>query len=222
MVAVAPETSRSRPGARRRRPPEERAEEILAVALDLFARRDFSRVTVRDIARACGINVALIYYYFGSKEELYRASIEHAVKRALGRYREARRHHDDPVDALNDWFDINLQLFAVLQRMAKVIIDYQFSNLAVPSIDRLIETLYRDELALLAENIAEGIRRGRFRPVDPDRLAEFVSTHLDGIFFAAMSRPDVDHAARMENFRATLWEHLDLHERRTRRAPRKR
>jgi len=208
MSADPPAKTGHNRGARRRRPPGERAEEILAVSLDLFAKRDFSRVTIRDIARACAINVALIYYYFGSKEELFRASIEHAIKQALGRYRESRKRHDDPVDALNDWFDINLQLFEPLQRMAKVIIDYQFSNLSVASIDRLIERLYADEQELLAENIREGMRRGQFRPVDARSVAEFISTHLDGIFFASMSRLNVDHRARMENLRRTLWDHL--------------
>lgn len=219
MPAASPVKTRHNRGARQRRPPEERSEEILAVALALFANRDFSSVTIRDIARACDINVALIYYYFGSKEELFRASIEHAVRQALGRYRETRRQHDDPVDALNDWFDINLQLFEPLRRMAKVIIDYQFSNLSVPSIDRLIERLYADEQDLLAQNIREGMRRGQFRAVDARSVAEFISTHLDGIFFASMSRPDVDHRARMENLRRTLWDHLGCADP-ARRAPR--
>ena len=49
---------------------EGRSEEMMAAALDLFARHDVSSVTIKDIAKALRINTALIYYYFDSKAQL--------------------------------------------------------------------------------------------------------------------------------------------------------
>jgi AcrR family transcriptional regulator len=43
---------------------------ILQKAEDLFADKGFDGATVRDIAEAAGVNVAMISYYFGSKEKL--------------------------------------------------------------------------------------------------------------------------------------------------------
>ena len=40
-------------------------------------------MTIKDIAKALGVNTALIYYYFDSKTDLFRATIEHAVARAF-------------------------------------------------------------------------------------------------------------------------------------------
>ncbi len=60
-----------------------RAIELTATALDLFAERDFASVTIKDIANACGVNTALIYYYFTNKEDLFRATIENAITEAL-------------------------------------------------------------------------------------------------------------------------------------------
>jgi AcrR family transcriptional regulator len=199
---------RSRTAARPARDSNERAAEILVVALDLFARRDFRSVTVRDIAKACGINIALIYYYFGSKEELFRASIEQAIQQAIGGYRRLRTRQTDPIEALDHWFNINIELFEILRKMAKVTIDYFFSGKSVASIDRMIEKLYEDERQLLAENIRAGVTQGLFRAVDPDETARFISTHLDGIFFATMNRRNTDPATSMDNFRQTLWDHL--------------
>ena len=207
MRSVTQAEIRSGRGSRRRRTAAARTEAILATSLDLFARRDFTSVTVRDIARACGINIALIYYYFGSKEELFRASIEYAIRQAVDRYRELG-HGGDPIAALNDWLDTNVQLFEPLRKMAKVIIDYSFSGSKVASIDRLIRRLYRQEHAILADSIRRGVAEGLFRPVDPDEAALFVSTHLDGAFFASMSRPDGNFDGRMENLRRFLWDYL--------------
>ncbi|MEX2201076.1 MAG: helix-turn-helix domain-containing protein, partial [Dongiaceae bacterium] len=39
----------------------QRARELMIAALGLFARRDFSAVTIKDIAKAAGVNTALIY-----------------------------------------------------------------------------------------------------------------------------------------------------------------
>lgn len=208
MAKAAAARSRRVEPPRARRANGDRATDILVVALDLFARRDFASVTVRDIAQACGINLALIYYYFGSKEELFRASIEHAIQQAVGGYRRLRTHRTDPIDALEDWFNINVELFDTLRQMAKVTIDYYFSTKSVASIDRLIEKLYEDERNLLAENIRDGVAQGLFRAVDPEATARFISTHLDGLFFGTMNRKKNDIAVNMEDMRRLLWDYL--------------
>lgn len=205
---------------RPRRASGDRAGDILMVALDLFARRDFTSVTVRDIAKSCGINIALIYYYFGSKEELFRASIEHAIKQAIGGYRRLRIKQPDPIQSLEAWFEINVELFDTLRKMAKVTIDYNFSTKSVESIDRMIEKLYEDERTLLAENFRDGIRQGLFRAIDAEAMARFVSTHLDGMFFGTMNRKNTDLTESMEDLRRLLWDHLGMREPRRRvRAP---
>jgi AcrR family transcriptional regulator len=51
---------------------------ILAAAEELFAAKGFA-ATVREIAAAAGMNLAMIHYYFGNKEGLYRAVFEEKV-----------------------------------------------------------------------------------------------------------------------------------------------
>ena len=41
----------------------QRASEIMDAALHLFAENGVSRVTIKDIGRACDLNAAMIYYY---------------------------------------------------------------------------------------------------------------------------------------------------------------
>ncbi|CAM4030619.1 TetR/AcrR family transcriptional regulator [Kibdelosporangium persicum] len=50
-------------------------EALLDAARDLFAERGYDRTTVRDIAGRAGVNQALLFRYFGSKEALFAAVV---------------------------------------------------------------------------------------------------------------------------------------------------
>lgn len=63
-LSTAPGRGRDREATRRR---------ILTSAVELFAQDGFDQVTVRAVAAAAGVNVALINRYFGSKQGLFDA-----------------------------------------------------------------------------------------------------------------------------------------------------
>lgn len=54
----------------------DRREDILKASLHLFAERGFHGTSMRDIARAADITEGLIYHYFASKRDLFRAIID--------------------------------------------------------------------------------------------------------------------------------------------------
>ena len=49
---------------------------IISAATQLFAHKGFHGVGVRELARAAGVNPAMISYYFGGKDGLYAAVLE--------------------------------------------------------------------------------------------------------------------------------------------------
>ncbi|MDB5818409.1 MAG: TetR family transcriptional regulator [Rhizobacter sp.] len=57
-------------------PKEGAREAILAAARAEFAAKGLTGARVAQIATIAGVNKQLIYYYFGSKEDLYRAALE--------------------------------------------------------------------------------------------------------------------------------------------------
>jgi len=59
-----------RPGA------SDTRERILSAARSAFAEAGLDRTTMRGIARAAGVDPALVYHYFRSKEHLFAASLE--------------------------------------------------------------------------------------------------------------------------------------------------
>jgi AcrR family transcriptional regulator len=54
-------------------------EHILLVSEQLFAQKGFDAVSTREIALKAKINIAMIAYYFGSKEKLYDAVIDYRL-----------------------------------------------------------------------------------------------------------------------------------------------
>ena len=60
----------------RKRQREETRQRIIEAAFRVFARKGFKGTSNREIAREAGISPGLIYWYFPSYEELFRAVVE--------------------------------------------------------------------------------------------------------------------------------------------------
>ncbi|XVQ06341.1 TetR/AcrR family transcriptional regulator [Spirillospora sp. CA-255316] len=60
---------------RLRKEPDERRDQILACARELFSRRPYTTVSNTDIATAAGVSRGLLNHYFGTKRELYLAAV---------------------------------------------------------------------------------------------------------------------------------------------------
>jgi AcrR family transcriptional regulator len=70
--------------ARKPAPPgADRRQLILEAALDVFAEQGFQGATTKEIAARAGVTHGLIYFYFASKEDLFQAVFEHALRGAL-------------------------------------------------------------------------------------------------------------------------------------------
>ncbi|HEY3296788.1 MAG TPA: TetR family transcriptional regulator [bacterium] len=52
---------------------------ILSAARDLFAAHGFDGTSTRAVSEAAGVNLAMIHYYFGSKEQLYERVLAGAI-----------------------------------------------------------------------------------------------------------------------------------------------
>ncbi|MER6027516.1 TetR family transcriptional regulator [Streptomyces sp. NPDC001851] len=76
------------PAARRRgRPPRAESadtrDRILTAAREEFSERGYEKTSVRGIAKAAGVDPALVHHYFGTKEQVFEAAIEVAFAPAL-------------------------------------------------------------------------------------------------------------------------------------------
>ncbi|MFI5554978.1 TetR/AcrR family transcriptional regulator [Streptomyces sp. NPDC051738] len=77
-------------GVRRRMGVEERRQQLIGVALELFSRRSPDDVSIDEIAAAAGISRPLVYHYFPGKLSLYEAALKRASEELADRFVEPR------------------------------------------------------------------------------------------------------------------------------------
>ena len=96
---------------------------IIETAIDLFAMRGYDGTSTRALAESAEVNLPAIQYYFGSKEGLYRAAIDHIIaqiadgmKPTVARVTAALAHRDLPRKTLF------VLLFEMLDAMLAIIV----------------------------------------------------------------------------------------------------
>ncbi|MBD0420034.1 TetR/AcrR family transcriptional regulator [Streptomyces sp. TRM S81-3] len=77
-------------GVRRRMGVEERRQQLIGVALELFSRRSPDEVSIDEIASAAGISRPLVYHYFPGKLSLYEAALQRASDDLAARFVEPK------------------------------------------------------------------------------------------------------------------------------------
>ncbi|MDX2683649.1 TetR/AcrR family transcriptional regulator [Streptomyces soliscabiei] len=93
-------------GARRRgRPPRTESadtrDRILTAAREEFSERGYEKTSVRGIAKAAGVDPALVHHYFGTKEQVFEAAVEVAFAPALSAPEAVA---DGPLDQVGERF----------------------------------------------------------------------------------------------------------------------
>jgi AcrR family transcriptional regulator len=73
--------------------------DIIKAAIELFAKNGFRGTTTRDLAAHAGVNEAIIFRHFNTKQELYRAILEQKLsQRQDAHWEEARKLADSGDD----------------------------------------------------------------------------------------------------------------------------
>ncbi|CAK8737565.1 hypothetical protein SODG_001288 [Sodalis praecaptivus] len=182
---------------------------LLNCALELFARQNYSSVRIKDIADATGLNSALIYYYFGSKENLFLKVIESTVEKAFQQFEAIKHDARDSQQVLFLWIQIHIMQFYLLQKLAKISLDYAGTHGRTPQIDKAIKKFYEKESVVLKNTLTDGIQAGVFREVNPADMAMFISTYLDGVLFRTVMFPKFKYKHAIINcMREFVFEHL--------------
>lgn len=68
---------------------DERRDQIIDTARRVFTQAGFDGARTRDLAAAAGINEALLYRHFGSKEELFEAAVATPLEEAVSKVAES-------------------------------------------------------------------------------------------------------------------------------------
>lgn len=78
---------------------DERRQQIIQAARQVFEQTGFDGARTRDLAAAAGVNEALLYRHFGSKEELFEAAVAAPLEEAVNKVVELSGAPPEEFDA---------------------------------------------------------------------------------------------------------------------------
>lgn len=177
---------------------EERRNEILDAADELFAQKGFDGTSTNDILEKVGIARGTLYHHFKSKEDIMDALIERYNVRLLGAAQEIAADKSIPV----------------VQRIIRVVMAL---NISGGSSEEIMEHIHKPQNALMHQKIQkviingvppiltgiirEGIEQGMFNTPYPYECMEMVVIYANTVFDDDMvTMTNEERMARMVAF----------------------
>lgn len=169
---------------------------ILNAAEDLFANKGFEGTSVRDIAQKAEVNVAMISYYFGSKEKLLQNLIlnrtEHTTMVLKDLTKDTTLDPWQKIDYVVDYYVDkrlnNRKIHTILSRLLSLEQDKEVVDLLV--------NIKKGNSSLIRNIIREGQRKRIFKKVD---IILIIGTVMGTISQFSMSRPFYSSLMKLEN-----------------------
>jgi len=147
-------------------------ERILREAERLFGEKGYRGVSIRELAKACGMTNAALYYHFSCKEDLfYQVAIRHAERLAQRIRDEAQTAGDDPLAQLTAAARVYAEHLKFRQDTAHTFAE-AFRQMGKERAQALGEHFHRHVVGAMADVIRTGQERGVLRDVDSDLAAQ--------------------------------------------------
>lgn len=137
--------------------------QIIETAETLFADRGYDGTSVRDIADEAGVNVAMISYYFGSKEKLMEALFELRIGSIQMRVESLLKDESlSPLEKVNMLIDDHVERVMQKQCFHKIMISVVLTN-KIPAILTAANSVKLRIAGIVSELIKDGQKKGAFK-----------------------------------------------------------
>lgn len=148
---------------------EDRRQQILDVAVELFSQKGFRGTTTKEIAQAAGVNEAIIFRHFATKGDLYAAIMDR--KASSGNVRAMQEKVTRAMEEGNDRQVFETLAFHMLEFHEHD--DSAMRLLLYSALEghELAEMIFRNHIQrthrMMADYVEKRIAEGAFREVDP-------------------------------------------------------
>jgi AcrR family transcriptional regulator len=163
---------------------QEIKQKIIEVASRLFAEKSFEGASVREIASQCGVNIAMISYYFGGKEGLYLECIANFAKgrvQALQKILTPVQNAEEFKIRLKLFFESMMSLYSEDKHLVRIIIREAQTDRGDEFYNKVMEHLH--PIFMIVQNYFESAIQNKI--IKADTNAE----HLATMTMAVMSHP---------------------------------
>jgi len=167
----------------------EKQMQILQVTEKLFAEKGFDGTSIRDIAKQANINIAMVSYYFGSKEKMLEALIYSRISDMKLQLESLSKEAISPVEKINKLIEL------YIHRINKNKGIYQILHFELTSKKREIDLksfaeVKKQNFEIIKKIIVEGQEKGIFKK--DINLILIPSSILGPFFHFQMNRPNYE------------------------------
>lgn len=179
--------------------PEQRREEILDAAIQLFARHGYAATDLQILADFLKLGKGTLYRHFGSKEKLFLAAADRVMRKLRAHIDSRIEDVADPLDRIVRGIHAYLEFFDAHPEAVEMLIQEraQFKDRKRPTYFEHREANIARWQALYRDLIAQG----RVRAMPVERILDFVGDLLYGTMFvnyiAGRRRPPAEAAANV-------------------------
>ena len=152
-------------------------EQIMETALHLFAEKGFEGTSIRDIAEKASVNVAMVNYYFGSKEKLFEKIVEYKSSVTRGLLDEILHNKElSSIQKIEEIIDSYIERLFTHRIFHRLIHQELILNQRESLQNSIVNSLYPN--AVIIKNIIEnGTKNSEFKKVDPElTIASLIGT----------------------------------------------
>jgi AcrR family transcriptional regulator len=153
--------------------------QILEVAETLFAEKGFDGTSIRDISKEAKINVAMVSYYFGSKEKLLESLVLYKTSGLKELLSDLIDEKLEPVDKIYKLIDLYVNRLNCNKGIYRILHFELASKKRVLELESFTD-IKRANLKSLELIIQEGQNKGVFRK---DVIIELITPTILGTFF---------------------------------------
>jgi AcrR family transcriptional regulator len=166
-----------------------------------LAREGYTRLTMKKVAREAGVSQGILHYYFADKRAMLAATLE-AVTRDLDRRVAAAQSRTgrDSRARLRALVRACLEVAVSRPEFWVVFVEFWGEMLHDRRLRDFNTAVYSRTRRLIGRLIAEGVRAGRFRPVDPRRASAVVLGLIDGLSLQLTFDPEAFGVAEAARF----------------------
>ncbi|MDP4223281.1 MAG: TetR/AcrR family transcriptional regulator [Bacteroidota bacterium] len=158
---------------------EEFRKKIIITAGHIFSHFGFKKTTMDEIAKAMKMGKSSIYYYFGSKEEIFEAVVLYEANMLRSQLTTAIKSVESPVDKMKKYVFVRMKAFEKLSNYYNAIFDKNLDHFEF--IERIRTKYDREELAILRLILYHGARKKVFSVSDSEYTALAVQTTMKGL-----------------------------------------
>ncbi|MBN2313212.1 MAG: TetR/AcrR family transcriptional regulator [Sedimentisphaerales bacterium] len=169
-------------------------QEILSKALKLFTERGFHNVSMQQIAEASEFAVGTLYNFFENKESLFDELMRMCEERIIEALVAVLDAPGTEVDRLTRYIRYAPDMIEVHAPFIKLFVSELGTRGVKLSQNRDKEHFDSMIYARLEQLLADGIRKGHFRPVDPAITAKALSSISETLALEMADRFDKNEA----------------------------